>query len=211
LYVIRGLESPPYTVDPQVLRRFDQRQTVFARTRTDTEADFYGKSVHENAVEAIASNRPGYSRMDFARSSAAWTVCNHFRGAYSWERLGETDPVMAQLGQYDVTDGSVISQQIRKTASIYGADLVGIGELDHRWVYSHDQHGHPVEIPPEFKYAIVMAVRMDPAAILTSPTFSAATAVGMGYSRMAFSIACLAEFIRNLGYRAIPMGKTIQP
>lgn len=204
--MIRRLASPPYTVDRHVLHRFDQRQTVFARSRSDTQADFYGKSVHEKAPEAIASNRPGYSRIDFARSRAAWTVCNHFHGAYSWDRLDRTDPVTEQLGQYDAIDVSAISKEIRKTASIYGADLVGICELDRGWVYSHDGGGNPVEIPPEFEYAIVMAVAMDPAAIQTSPAFSAETAVGMGYSRMAFCIACLAEFIRNLGYRAIPMG-----
>jgi len=204
--VIRELDASPYIVDPQVLQRFDQRRTVFARTRSDTEADFYGKSAHENAAEAIASNRPGYSRVDFARSRAAWTVSNHFRGAYSWERLGGVDPITAQLGQYDAADRSAVSQQIRETAATYGADLVGIGKLDRRWVYSHDQHGHPVEISPEYRYAVVMAVAMDPAAIQTSPAFSAAAAVGIGYSRMAFAIASLAEFIRNLGYRAIPMG-----
>jgi epoxyqueuosine reductase len=204
--VIQQLESPPYTVDPSVLHRFDQTQTVFSRSRSDTQADFYGKRVHENAAEAIASNRPGYSRIDFARSRAAWTVCNHFRGAYSWERLERADPVSERLGKCDATDTSAISQEIRKTASIYGADLVGISELDSQWVYSHDGNGSAIEIPPEFEYAIVMAVRMDSAAIKTSPAFSAATAVGMGYSRMAFCIGCLAEFIRNLGYRAIPMG-----
>jgi epoxyqueuosine reductase len=204
--VIQQLDSPPYTVDRDILRRFDQRQTVFARSRSDAQAGFYGKSVHENAAEAIASNRPGYSRMDFARSRAAWTVCDHFHGAYSWERLDSADPVAERLGQMAVTDVAAISQEIRKTASMYGADLVGICELDRGWVYSRSAGANPVEIPPEFEHAIVMAVRMDAAAIRTSPAFSAAAAVGVGYSRMAFSIACLAEFIRSLGYRAIPMG-----
>ena len=65
---------------------------------------------------------------------------------------------------------------------------------------------NPIQIPPEYEWAIVMAIRMDASAIRTSPAFPAATAVGIGYSRMAFTIACLAEFIRNLGYKAIPMG-----
>jgi reductive dehalogenase len=66
--------------------------------------------------------------------------------------------------------------------------------------------GNPVEIPAEFRYAIVMAILMDADAIMGSPAYRAASATGVGYSRMAFAIACLAEFIRNLGYRAIPMG-----
>ena len=54
-----------------------------------------------------------------------------------------------------------------------------------------------------------MTVKMDGSAIKTSPTFTASTATGLGYSQMAFIIACMAEFIRNLGYKAIPMGNDI--
>ena len=204
--MIRELDSPPYTVDPQVLGRFDQRQTVFQRRFWDKEADFYGKNLYENVGNVVAQGRPGYSRIEFARSLAAWTVCDHFQGAYSWKVLGHANLIVSQFGKHTVTDRAVMSEQIKETARMYGADLVGICELDHRWVYSHDGSGNPVEIPPECKYAIAMAIRMDTTAIQTSPAFSAATAVGVGYSRMAFSIACLAEFIRNLGYQAIPMG-----
>jgi reductive dehalogenase len=99
-----------------------------------------------------------------------------------------------------------MSAQIKETARIYGARLVGICELDHRWVYARDVRGNPIEVSPAYKYAIVMAIAMDAASILRSPSFRAARATGVGYSRMAFAIACLAEFIRTLGYRAIPMG-----
>jgi epoxyqueuosine reductase len=204
--VMRELDSPPYTVDPQVLTRFDQRRTVFERRLTDTEADFYGQSLDKSAVQAISRDLPGYSRVDFARSRAARTVCDHFHGAYSWDKLARTDPVTQHLGTHEKASGTAMSEQIRESARICGADLVGICELDHRWVYSHNGYGDPVEIPSELRYAIVMAMGMDPTAIRTSPAFSASTAVGIGYSRMAFSIACLAEFIRNLGYQAIPMG-----
>ena len=99
-----------------------------------------------------------------------------------------------------------MSQQVKDAARLYGADLAGISVLDHRWVYRAQRDGAQVDIPPEYEYAIVMAIAMDPVAIKASPTYIAASAVGVGYSRMAFSIACLAEFIRNLGYGAIPMG-----
>jgi len=204
--VITELETPPYAVDPQVLTRFDRRRGVYERRLTDTQAEFYGKSRDESAIEVISRNLSGYSRVDFARSGAARTVSAHFHGAYSWEKLGGIDPVMQQMGPYEVEDSSSMSEQIKEAAIVYGADLVRICQLDHRWMYSHDRTGNPVEIPSEFRYAIVMAVGMDPVAIRTSPAFSAATAVGIGYSRMAFTIACLAEFIRNLGYQAIPMG-----
>jgi len=203
---IRKLASPPYAVDPRVLKRFDQRWTVFQRRFWDKGAEFYGRDLYENVARVIAQGKPGYSRLEFARSLAAWTVCDQFRGAYSWEPLGPAELIVDQLGRYSVTDRAVMSDQIKDAARTFGADLVGICELNRQWVYSHDGNGDPIEIPPEHKYAIVMAIAMDPSAIQTSPTFSAATAVGVGYSRMAFTIACLAEFIRNLGYQAISMG-----
>lgn len=204
--MVTKLDSFPYTIDPQVLTRFDQRETIFGRRLWESEADFYGKNVHENAASVIAADRRGCSRLEYSRLRAAWTVYDHFRGAFSWDKLGKPDPNAKQLGKHKATSPAVMSAQIKETARMYGAALVGICELDRRWTYSHDVDGNPVEIPAEFKYAIVMAILMDAAAILRSPAYRAGSATGVGYSRMAFAIACLAEFIRILGYKAIPMG-----
>jgi reductive dehalogenase len=51
-----------------------------------------------------------------------------------------------------------------------------------------------------------MAIEMDELAISTAPAQPASAAAALGYSKMAFAIACLGEFIRNLGYRAIQCG-----
>ena len=42
--------------------------------------------------------------------------------------------------------------------------------------------------------------------ISVTPALPACAATGLGYSKMAFVISCLGEFIRNLGYRAIQCG-----
>jgi reductive dehalogenase len=154
----------------------------------------------------MASDDPGYSRLEYARMRAAWTVSNHFRGAYSWLKLGRTDPVLSQMDTHPVTDPALMSEQIKSTAKTYGADLVGIAALDRRWIYAQNMAGQALDIPTEFKYAIVMAVTMDAVGIAASPAFTAGVATGVGYSRMAYAIACMAEFLRCLGYRAIPMG-----
>jgi len=203
--LITALDAPPYTLDPEVLTRFDERNVVFSRRSWDVDAAFYGQAVHENAGHWIDSDEPGYSRLEFARLRASWTVSDHFQGAYAWQKLGEFDPALHDRAPY-VADPALLSEQVKETAHAYGADLVGICKVDRRWLYSHRRDGTPVEIPAEFRYAVVMVVRMDAAAILDTPTFRAGTATGVGYSRMAFCIACLAEFVRNLGYRALPMG-----
>jgi epoxyqueuosine reductase QueG len=50
-----------------------------------------------------------------------------------------------------------------------------------------------------------MATAMDPGLIRKSPVFDSATTVGIGYSRMAFLVATMAEMISSLGCRAVPM------
>lgn len=204
--MIKRLDLPPYTIDPQKHSRYDERQTVFMRRFWDRKASFYGKEYREDVTEIIACDSPGYSRLDFARILAAWTVHDCFSDAFSWKRLGQADPSMIKLGKHPVPDPALMSKQVKETARMYGADLVGICELNPKWVYSHDRSGDPIEIPGEYKYAIVMGIAMDKEAVMTSPAFSSAVATGLGYSRMAFTIACLAQFIRNLRYSAIPMG-----
>jgi hypothetical protein len=203
--LITRLDAPPYTIAPDILTRFDERNIVFSRRSWDTAAAFYGQAVHENAGHWIDSGKPGYSRLEFARLRASWTVSDHFQGAYSWRKLGEFEPALRDRAPYSA-DPAQLSEQVKETSRTYGADLVGICEVDRRWLYSHRRDGTPLEVPPAVRYAVVLAMRMDVAGILGTPAFRAGTATGVGYSRMAFGIACLAEFIRNLGYRALPMG-----
>jgi reductive dehalogenase len=51
-----------------------------------------------------------------------------------------------------------------------------------------------------------MGVEMDRELIKHSPSPLAAAATGNGYSRMVFTTACLAEFLRDLGWQAIGCG-----
>lgn len=176
------------------------------RRHWDREADFYEKHYRRNVPEIVVDNKSGYSRIDLARLLASWTVHDCFIGAFSWDRLGQADPSIMQFDQYQVDDPAEMSSQIKNTARAFGADLVGICNLNRNWVYSHDRSGDPVEIPAEYEYAIVMAIAMDKRAVLTSPSFESATATGIGYSKMAFTVACMAQFIRNLRYKAISMG-----
>jgi epoxyqueuosine reductase len=195
-----------YVVDPQRIGRFDERNTVFGRLHWDEEASFYEHEYRAGARERISQGEPGYSRVDFARILASWTVHDAFFGAFSWRRLGEADPAMMQLGRHTVDDPAAMSARVKETARVFGADLVGIARVDERWVYSHDRSGDAIRIPEDLIHAVVLAIRMDPEAVATSPAYPSAAATGVGYSRMAFTAACVAEFLRNLRYTAVPMG-----
>jgi reductive dehalogenase len=64
--------------------------------------------------------------------------------------------------------------------------------------------GDPLELPEEYRYAIVMAVEMSYDDLKRSPAVVAST--DLGYSMQAFVAVSVAEFIRSLGYHAIPSG-----
>ena len=199
-------EYAPYTVDPAIHRRFDERNTVFMRRYWDREASFFEKEYRSEAAERMRRGDPGYSHLEFARLLASWTVHDCFAGAFSWRRLGRADPALMSMGQYEVTDPARMSAEIKRVARSFGADLVGICRVNPQWIYSHDRSGDPVVIPADHGYAIVMAIAMDPDAVGTSPSYASAAATGTGYSRMAFVIASMAQFLRNLRYGALPMG-----
>ena len=120
---------------------------------------------------------------------------------------------------------------VRKAARQFGADLVGFCLLDRRWVYSHwfdeetsrdypikfsDEPGYEAHrepgrledntlvIPEEMKYVIVLIHEMDEEGISTAPTLTQMATTLTAYSRISFTTVMLAEFIRGLGYSAIP-------
>lgn len=70
--------------------------------------------------------------------------------------------------------------------------------------YAVHEEGAPIEVSEEHKWAIVMAVEMDYENLRRSPANCATT--DLAYSDMAIVSSSLAEFIRELGYKAMPLG-----
>lgn len=70
----------------------------------------------------------------------------------------------------------------------------------------HDRENSTQYIPKSMNRVIVMAFEMEADGLSLEHSFESAAPVSNGYSRMAFTASCLAQFIRNLGYNAIPMG-----
>jgi reductive dehalogenase len=155
-------------------------------------------------------------------------------GLYSWSSLGGTaesqlDLHSEDLGRWDPSDYSPqeITDIVKVVARFYGASLVGIAETDERWFYSHGYTGPdkkpppivfddvdaPIErddyskvIPRSMKYAVVLAFETDYDGVQANLTGPSEAAYALGYSKMAFTAASLAEFFRGLGYHAIPSG-----
>jgi reductive dehalogenase len=131
---------------------------------------------------------------------------------------------------------ATLTRVVKRAARFLGADLVGVAPYDERWVYSHlyrvhdardeagwsnsrrarpgdfpqDDHTQEVELEmPQARSVVVLAFEEEYGAINTSPAFTNGGAVGLAYSRMAFTAASLAEFLWVLGYWARATGNDL--
>ena len=216
------------------VERFDQKYHMFNRPTWDPEI----KGLLEDwSFFSEAKDKPGYTLQDQAlqQASGIGTQLALFntskpnpspmsKAIMATMMAGNPPrPAMARAPRerpkINISDPEVLTRDIKKVATYFGADVVGICRLDRRWVYSHtyeaarpDQgdagetavgESKPQEIPPEFEYAVVMGFEEEYDMMKYFPTYIADAPVGMGYSRMAIANAHLSAFIRNLGYKAI--------
>ena len=214
-------KSAPKGADRYVVgrvERFDQRNNAFFRGVWDPSLNEVGKRFYGIIYP---KDKPGYRLEDLAFDQAGWYAEQAFamgnlggnRGLYSWEspKVWYSDWRPPTDLKLEVDDPAKMTRVIKKVAKTYGASLVGICELDRRWVYSHRQNvlekkHEPVEIPEEYKYAIALAFEMDYDLVRLSPTHTGAAGITSAYGRMPLTTGSLAQFIRYLGYKAIPMG-----
>lgn len=199
------------------LERFDQKNETLKRARWDPAVKHLGDRLYNFIV--TDEGRAGYTLEDQAFLRAAGAVSDNFgykiagggEGLYSWQDSFVDPRIRTDGFRIKVDSSLVIAKKIKKAAKLLGASLTGICQIDNRWIYSHsydsDTGEHkPIEIPEEYKYAVVMAFEMDYESLKYTPTFLGESATEMGYSQMAFTTYMVAYYIRHLGYQALPMG-----
>ncbi|WP_368292907.1 reductive dehalogenase [Dehalobacter sp. TBBPA1] len=209
------------------IKRFNQKNDMFCRV-------FWDAKFIPPPKPTVNTSTPGYSIRDIAAGTAAWTVANSLgtyfgwrsgdEGLYSWNSLGVTKPPQ-QPWQASPEEAA---HAVKLFAKDNGAGMTGITTVDSRWIYSEYYHrgtrksggiewsdtaqkpeiledGTKV-IPSRLKYCIVMLHPMPYEMVKTAPSAVGHAGTGVGYSMMAYCAASMAEFIRGLGYTAIPMG-----
>ncbi|MCE7736610.1 MAG: reductive dehalogenase [Candidatus Heimdallarchaeota archaeon] len=213
---LKSWKSIPFLIDTEIFSPFNQENTIFARVMNDPEYIAYQKGIYSEHEQIFEQEKNGYSRVEAALSAAAWTVHDKFSGAFSWGDIDVTKGAkfdeginQKQIGKYKIDDPSKMSKVIKQVAKSFGAAKVGVAKFNPNWIYTKDRNGEDIEIPKDIQNVIVIAVEMDLEALQSSPAYPSAFATGNGYSRMAFIQSCLAEFIRNLGYKAIPAGNGV--
>jgi reductive dehalogenase len=139
-------------------------------------------------------------------------------GYYSWSSLGGTRNI-EDIPKWEGTPKESTTI-VSKAARYYGAAGVGFCELDKRWIYTHSRYGKKIVfedvdegyiteekavIPESHRWVVALTVPMEYEETMYSPTRLEVATV-MGYSRMHLLAGQVAEFIRGLGYNAVPCG-----
>ena len=186
------------------IKRFDQRYTSFARAGWDPSCAAYNKRVRP-PEEISASGKPGYTVEDFALHAGARAMdggIREYRKAHDAAGPAGREP----RDRYEPADWTAFTRRLKRAARLYGASLVGVTRVNPLWIYAGEEQERPVELPEDMLTAVVMAVEMDYDLIRTAPSVMSAAATGNGYSRMAFTAVCLARYLTELGWRALPSG-----
>ncbi len=224
-----------YDIDPNI-DRFEERNSLFHRTRWDPVVQAWGPLMKEATAKHIQNNDPGYRAIDYAMRNAAWSVVEITKtgtgegtrpGAY-YQGLYVTQPFFAKPPAQPVTlSPDEAAFAVKKVAKFLGADLVGITKMDQRWVdktWAHRQmplegpvvfDDSPVanitedmtfHFPNSLQYVISLAFKQDLQVVRGGSTAVASSAVGQGYMKMGLVAYGLAEFLWGLGYQALPSG-----
>ncbi len=111
--------------------------------------------------------------------------------------------------RFDLGSPVEASATVKQVATVLGADLVGICANDDRWLYSERyarraNEGRPLGLDEDLGNVIVVGQAMDHDLVDTVPSALSGAATGLGYSKDVMVLLATAQWLRNLGYRAVP-------
>lgn len=214
--------------------RFDQKNNLLIQAMWKHEMISTDKKITSVLKEHIKNNKSGYSLFDYAYYQGIMNQLHNIdyginlcdQSANSWNQTKICEPVA------ELPSDEEMAAIVKKAALKFGANAVGITELDRRWVYSdwydHEkQESFPLHfsddkkeyehieiptvlkdgtriIPHGMKYAIVILVEMDYESLKYAPTMLARAASVKAYADLTNLTLNVAGFIRALGYNAIP-------
>lgn len=231
---IKPVDRPTLDEKTADFKRFSGYNIFAIYRQLKTQRDGEGSVEAEQASKAkrgaawTKEKKPGFSVPDRQLSAGAWTLMHSTKpgtGLLSWTRP-PAHTSMVQPRQRYTASPQELSNVVKAAGRFYGAGLVGIAPMNQAYVNLQQADGNPEEkprdivfsdvdepsvtdtqfvIPNQMKWAIAIAIPMDLDLLERAPTPLGDAATALGYSHSAFVVASLAEFIRGLGYEAIPM------
>jgi len=221
---INEVEKPSLYIDDKTYKRFDSSLNVFGSFRKyvgDERAQELRKIEEERSKQYLRENRSGYSLRERALADASWTVSRTGgmnRGLRSWNRIRIRTPEEREVEKYNASPDET-AQTVKAAARYFGASTAGITKLDRRHINAsemgrsivfedtdepYEKEDRSLVIPEKCDHVIALTLQMSLDMIQSSPTSIGSAASALGYSRLEFLVGSLAEFIRGLGYTAIP-------
>ncbi|MDU8929983.1 reductive dehalogenase [Alisedimentitalea sp. MJ-SS2] len=196
---------------------FRQRNDIFTRAFWDErvnspKTDAFFASYR---MEAAPRRGDGFTQRDFALRNASWAISDMIsdRSAHEGRREGFQAPIREDTpvapDAIEIDDPVAMSNEIKRIARFFGADLCGVTDLDERWLYRarvdvRDLSDADNDLPEGITSVIVLGHEMDEGLVATYPSALAGAATGREYSHEASIVIQLAAYIRNLGYQAVP-------
>lgn len=196
--------------------RFRQKNDIYNRAHWDPKIDPGPFFASYDMAQAVVKDAEGFRQEDYALRNAAWHLTDWtcelkenpkedrregFLDYYTLHRPGAPGKrVFASPGE--------AAGNVKRAARFLGADLVGVTAYDPRWVYAANYsrvHGKEKEIdlPEGLGHVVVFAVGMDYDVTRTTPSALGGAGTGFGYSKDLVTALSIAQYIRNLGYRAV--------
>ena len=198
-------------------RRFSQKYDIFCRSFWDPEvrsdrSDIFYETYRTPRMKWRSVD--GFTQRDYALRNASWHVTDIFAElkADADRREGFLDPyTVVREGPgsaVEVESPEAMAKEVKHAARMLGADLVGVTGYDERWMYTHaysreTETEKAQEVPPGLHNVIMIAQSMDREVLQTAPSALSGAATGATYSRDTIVLLAIAQYIANLGYRAV--------
>ncbi|MHA1475796.1 MAG: 4Fe-4S dicluster domain-containing protein [Promethearchaeota archaeon] len=206
-----------YNLDTSKYSRFPEENNCFMRALHDMDFPFFQQDLLTNMKMLVDSGELGFSRLDLALYAASWTVDAHMPFAKKWfPKHSSKDYIPAEVAQRppDEISKEDLTKYVKRAGKFLGASEVGIARIDQNqnWIINNSAKmtgsgeikKEEIILPEGVTHAIILNIEMDPSGIRCSPGFLEVASVGLGYSIMTSLSVSIAQFIRNLGYIAIP-------
>ena len=154
-------------------QRFNQQNDIFNRSMWDDKIDPKNFYVSYDITNYKPKKSKGFDHWDYALRNASWHLTDVV-GEMTFPETGRvegfTDYYTTQTQgpptKMDLPSLEETTHRIKKAATILGAGMVGICELDDRWIYSHNfsrktQAAQKLDLPPTISHAILLILPMD--------------------------------------------------
>ncbi len=203
-----------FEISPQ-LKRFNQKNDIFSRAIWDEKVNPKKFFLSYDIANYAPKKAKGFDHWDYAFRNASWHLTDVV-GERDFETKGTvegfTDYYTIQIesspSKVELTSIEDTTNRVKLAAKMFGAGMVGVCNIDERWVYSHNfdrktQEAKPFDLPKGMKHAIMIIIPMDYELSKTYPAALSGAATGIGYSTGLNCANTIAQFISNLGYKAV--------